>query len=56
MYSGGSGQCNFCAVDFVESDGWEVRSEYEETRIGKYPTARLACINNIQGPATIRVQ
>jgi len=53
---GGSGQCTFCAVDFVESDGWEVRSEYEDSRIGKYPNARLACMNNIQGPATIRIQ
>lgn len=53
---GGGGQCTFCAVDFVESEGWEQRSEYEEGKIGKYPTARLACMNNIQGPATIRVQ
>lgn len=53
---GGGGQCTFCAVDFVESEGWEQRSEYEEGKIGKFPTARLACMNNIQGPATIRVQ
>jgi len=53
---GGGGQCTFCAVDFVESEGWEERSEYEEKMIGKYPTARLACMNNIQGPATIRVE
>jgi ferredoxin len=53
---GGGGQCTFCAVDFVESEGWEVRSEYEDGRIPKFPTARLACINNIQGPVTIRVQ
>lgn len=53
---GGGGQCTFCAVDFVESEGWEARSEYEESRIGKFPRARLACMNNIQGPATIRVQ
>merc|ERR1712157_334754 len=53
---GGSGQCTFCAVDFVESEGWEKRSDYEESRIGKYPNARLACMNNIQGPATIRIQ
>eukprot|EP00560_Eucampia_antarctica_P004538 CAMPEP_0197833286 /NCGR_PEP_ID=MMETSP1437-20131217/18513_1 /TAXON_ID=49252 ORGANISM="Eucampia antarctica, Strain CCMP1452" /NCGR_SAMPLE_ID=MMETSP1437 /ASSEMBLY_ACC=CAM_ASM_001096 /LENGTH=258 /DNA_ID=CAMNT_0043437251 /DNA_START=19 /DNA_END=795 /DNA_ORIENTATION=+ len=53
---GGSGTCAFCAVDFVDSEGWEKRSDYEEKRIGKYPTARLACMNNIQGPATIRVE
>jgi ferredoxin len=53
---GGNGQCTFCAVDFVEYTGWEARSEYEEGKIGKWPTARLACMNNIQGPATIRVQ
>ena len=53
---GGTGSCTFCAVDFVESEGWEKRSDYEESRIGKYPTARLACMNNIQGPVTIRVE
>lgn len=55
---GGGGQCTFCAVDFVEgeSEGWQARSEYEDQRIAKFPTARLACMNNIQGPATIRVQ
>ena len=53
---GGGGQCTFCAVDFVESEGWEDRSDYENQKIGKFPTARLACLNNIQGPATIRVQ
>ena len=53
---GGAGSCTFCTVDFVESEGWEKRSDYEESRVGKYPTARLACMNNIQGPATIRVE
>lgn len=55
---GGGGQCTFCAVDFVESEceGWAARSEYEDGKIAKFPTARLACMNNIQGPATIRVQ
>lgn len=54
---GGGGQCTFCAVDFVESEGWEPRSEYEDKKIAKWPkTARLACLNNIQGPATIRVE
>lgn len=53
---GGIGQCTFCAVDFKESEGWEARSDYEESKIGKWPKARLACMNNIQGPATIRVQ
>lgn len=53
---GGVGQCTYCAVDFVEGRGWGERSEYEEGKIGKYPTARLACMNNIMGPATIRLQ
>mmetsp|Transcript_19680 Transcript_19680/g.28953 ORF Transcript_19680/g.28953 Transcript_19680/m.28953 type:complete len:277 (-) Transcript_19680:348-1178(-) len=53
---GGGGQCTFCAVDFAESEGWAPRSDYEDGRIPKYPTARLACMNNIQGPATIRVE
>mmetsp|Transcript_27797 Transcript_27797/g.39104 ORF Transcript_27797/g.39104 Transcript_27797/m.39104 type:complete len:253 (+) Transcript_27797:79-837(+) len=53
---GGSGQCTFCAVDFKDSEGWEERSEYEDGRLKKAPNARLACLNNIQGPATIRVQ
>lgn len=55
---GGGGQCTYCAVDFVveECDGWLERSDYEDSKIPKYPTARLACMNNIMGPATIRVQ
>lgn len=53
---GGGGQCTFCAVDMVETDGWLERSEYEDSKIPKFPTARLACLNNIAGPATIRVQ
>ena len=53
---GGSGQCTFCAVKFLASEGWAPRSEYEERKIGKFKDARLACMNNIQGPATIEVQ
>jgi len=55
---GGGGQCAFCAVDFVDSEceGWLERSDYEDSKIPKYPTARLACLNNIMGPATIRVE
>lgn len=53
---GGGGQCTFCAVDFVDSEGWQDRSDYENGKIAKFPTGRLACLNNIQGPATIRVQ
>jgi ferredoxin len=54
---GGGGQCTFCAVDFVqEGEGWGERSDYENQKIAKMPkTARLACLNNVQGPATIRV-
>ena len=53
---GGGGQCTFCAVDFVESEGWQARSDYENSRIAKFPTARLACMNSIQGPVTIKVE
>ncbi len=53
---GGGGQCTFCAVDMVDSQGWEPRSDYENQKISKWPNARLACLNNIQGPCTIRIQ
>mmetsp|Transcript_5035 Transcript_5035/g.6510 ORF Transcript_5035/g.6510 Transcript_5035/m.6510 type:complete len:247 (-) Transcript_5035:245-985(-) len=53
---GGGGQCLFCAVDFIDSEGWAARLDYENQRIAKFPTARLACQNNIQGPCTVRVQ
>jgi len=52
---GGGGQCTFCAADFVESEGWSERSDYEDQRLAKAPDARLTCLNNIQGPATIRL-
>jgi ferredoxin len=52
---GGGGQCTFCAAEFVESEGWLERSEYEDKRLAKAPKARLSCLNNIQGPATIRL-
>lgn len=52
---GGAGQCTFCAAEFVESEGWAERSDYEDQRLAKAPTARLTCLNNIQGPATIRL-
>lgn len=52
---GGSGQCTFCAVDFIESEGWYERSEWEDGKLRKNPNARLACLNNIQGPATFRL-
>ncbi len=52
---GGGGQCTFCAADFVESKGWEPRSDYEANKLKKYPDARLCCLNNIQGPATIKL-
>ena len=53
---GGGGQCTFCAVKFLTSEGWAPRSDYEERKIGKFKDARLACMNNIQGPATIEIQ
>lgn len=53
---GGGGQCGFCVADFVETDGWVERSDYEAQKLSKQPpTARLTCLNNIQGPATIRI-
>lgn len=52
---GGGGQCTFCAADFVESEGWLERSDYEDQKLKKSPNARLTCLNNIQGPATIRL-
>uniref|UniRef100_A0A7S4AQV8 2Fe-2S ferredoxin-type domain-containing protein n=1 Tax=Pseudo-nitzschia australis TaxID=44445 RepID=A0A7S4AQV8_9STRA len=52
---GGGGQCTFCAANFIESEGWSERSEYEDQRLAKAPQARLTCLNNIQGPATIRL-
>ena len=53
---GGGGQCTFCAVS-VEEEGWVPRSEYEDNKLSKYPSSvRLACLNNIQGPATIQVE
>lgn len=51
---GGGGQCTFCAVDFLESDGWDERSDYEDQKLKRFPDARLSCLNNIQGPVTIR--
>jgi len=53
---GGGGQCGFCAVEFVESEGWEPRSDYEDKKLKKQsPNARLSCLNNIQGPVTIKM-
>jgi ferredoxin len=51
---GGAGQCTFCAVDFLESEGWDERSNYEDRKLTKFPSARLSCLNSIQGPITIK--
>jgi len=57
---GGGGQCGFCAVELTDdSEGgvWGERSEYEDTRIGRKAGTeghRLACMNNIVGPATVK--
>ena len=51
---GGAGQCTLCAFDFIGDDEWEERSDYESSKLKKFPSARLTCLNNIQGPATIR--
>lgn len=52
---GGGGQCGFCAVEFVDSEGWEPRSDYEDKKIKNNPNARLSCLNNIQGPVTVKM-
>ena len=54
---GGCGQCGFCAVELVDDEGvWGERSDYEAKKIGKNGSekCRLACMNNIVGPATVR--
>ena len=54
---GGGGQCGFCAVELIDDEGvWGQRSDYEAQKIGKNGNekTRLACMNNIVGPATVR--
>lgn len=54
---GGGAQCGFCAVELIDEEGvWGERIEYEATKIGKNGSdkCRLACVNNIVGPATVR--
>jgi ferredoxin len=54
---GGGGQCGFCAVELIDEEGcWGERSDYEEAKIGKKESdrCRLACLNTIVGPATVR--
>jgi ferredoxin len=53
---GGGGQCTFCAIEMTDTTGWGERSDWEDQKIGKKmgPEGRLACMNNIQGPATVR--
>ena len=52
---GGAGQCTFCAFDFTDTKGWAERSDYESKKLAKLsPDARLTCLNNIQGPATLK--
>ncbi|KAL7505289.1 hypothetical protein ACHAXN_002784 [Cyclotella atomus] len=53
---GGGGQCGFCAVELIDGEGcWGERSDYEAQKIGKNGSdkCRLACMNNIAGPATV---
>ena len=57
---GGGGQCGFCAVEVIDADEegqvWGKRSDYEATKIGKNGSekTRLACLNNIAGPAIVK--
>lgn len=57
---GGGGQCGFCAVEVIDMDEegkvWGERSDYEATKIGKNGNGktRLACLNNIAGPAIVK--
>lgn len=52
---GGGGQCGFCAVEFVAEEGWEPRSDYEAQKLKQAPKSRLSCLNNVQGPVTIKL-
>lgn len=54
---GGQGQCGFCAVEFIESEGWAPRSDYESKngKIKNNPNIRLSCMNNLQAPVTIKM-
>jgi hypothetical protein len=60
---GGGGQCGFCAVELIDDSpggvgggAWGTRSDYEAKKIGRNGGEgfRLACMNNIAGPATVR--
>lgn len=54
---GGGGQCGYCAMELIDEEGvWGERSDYEAQKIGKNGNekCRLACMNNIVGPATVR--
>jgi ferredoxin len=60
---GGGGQCTLCAIQLETSSDdtsmtapWTDRSEWETKKIGKKlgPTARLACLTSIEGPAAIK--
>jgi ferredoxin len=54
---GGGGQCGFCAVELIDDEGcWGERSDYEAQKIGKNGSekCRLACMNNIAGPAVVK--
>ncbi|KAL9189805.1 hypothetical protein ACHAXT_009480 [Thalassiosira profunda] len=54
---GGGMQCGWCAVELEDAEGvWGERSDYEAQKIGKNGSdkCRLACANNIVGPATVR--
>ena len=53
---GGAGQCGFCAVEFIDSEGWAPRTDYETKKIkNTSPNSRLSCMNNIQGPVTVKM-
>lgn len=57
---GGGGQCGFCAMD-LQDDGegkpWLLRSDYEDSRLKNKPESyRMACLNNIMGPATVTIE
>lgn len=42
-------------MNFIDdTDGWLERSDYEDQKLAKLPkTARLSCLNTIQGPVTM---
>mmetsp|Transcript_3125 Transcript_3125/g.5057 ORF Transcript_3125/g.5057 Transcript_3125/m.5057 type:complete len:265 (+) Transcript_3125:37-831(+) len=54
----GGGQCGTCAVEVVAGEGLgPARSEWEERKLrGRPGSHRLACMNTVAGPVSVRVK